>query len=198
MKNFKLIGLFLLFNLGHAQEIFKNENLGFSIEHPQKWIIAKKGQALENTKEFVKLDPSDLKKLIQENKGSVEVVAFYKYPIEGRAGVIPTIKVDLRNNPYTTFDAFKKSIIGSFKSIKDVFPDFRFLEEPSVIEIDGKKCVFASCAYTLTANSGSEKVSVFVYAIPVNGNFYQMTFIDSEKENNIALFKGIVKTISIK
>lgn len=82
--------------------------------------------------------------------------------------------------------------------IKDIFPDFRFTEKPTVKYVNDKKCVFAACDYTLTAHNGQEKVKLTVYALPINDSFYQITFMDSEKEDNSKLFEEILKSITIE
>lgn len=45
---------------------------------------------------------------------------------------------------------------------------------------------------------GKEKVKIMVYAVPVNDSFYQITFMDSEKEDNSKLFEKIVESIEIE
>ena len=189
--------LIITVNFSSAQTIFQNKSLGFSMEQPKDWIIAETGETLQNLKEQIKLDNKDLRKLIDENKGTYQVVSFYKYAIRSIAGVIPTIKVNLRTNNSSSFEMFKNSIEQSYKGTKEIFPDFQFLTSPIEKQIDGKQCVYASCVYTLKAKSGEEKVKIIVYAIPVEDKFYQITFMDSEKENNLDLFEEISKTIKI-
>lgn len=198
MKNIIIISLLLVYNICNSQTTFKNERLGFSIDHPNKWIVAEEGETVQNLKEHIKLDKATLKKLIDTHKGTYQVVTFFKYPINSKHGVIPTIKIVLKNNRTTSFDDFKKNIVSSYKGIKDIFPDFSFTEQPTVKYIDGKQCVFAMCNYTLTAHNGQEKVKIMVYAVPVNDSFYQITFMDSEKENNSKLFEKIVESIKIE
>ncbi len=198
MRHIIFLWLILLSDLSFSQTIFKNESIGFSIEQPSKWIKAKEGQTNENLKSNIKLDENVLAKLIEQNKGTIQVVSFFKYPIETTAGIIPTIKVNLRNNPNENFSDFSKSIEASFSGIKKVFPDFKFTSAPAESVIDGKKCVTASCIYTLTGNSGTGKVKIMVYAIPIKNQFYQITFMDTEEDNNAELFNKIIGTISIK
>lgn len=111
--------------------------------------------------------------------------------------MIPTIKVNLRNNNYKSFDEFKKGIEESFNGIKKIFPDFKFLANPLKTQISGLDCIKACCTYTLKAKNGEEKVIIFVYAIPIKNQFYQITFMDSEKENNTTLYDNLAKTIQI-
>ena len=198
MKNIIIFLLLFVYNLCTSQTTFKDERLGFSIQQPKKWIVAEEGETVQNLKEHIKLDKTTLKKLIDTHKGTYQVVTFFKYPINSKYGVIPTIKIVLKNNRTASFDDFKKSIEKSYMGIKDIFPDFRFTEKPTVKYVNDKKCVFAACDYTLTAHNGQEKVKLTVYALPINDSFYQITFMDSEKEDNSKLFEEILKSITIE
>lgn len=198
MKKLNFLVLVFVTNISFSQNVFKNESIGFSIEQPSKWIKAKEGQTIENLKSNVKLDDKVLIKLLEQNKGTIEVVSFFKYPIETTVGIIPTIKVNLRSNPHKNFADFRKSIEESLIGIKKVFPDFKYTSEPNESVVDGKKCLTASCIYILTGKGGSAKVKIIVYAIPVKDQFYQVTLMDTEEDNNTELFKKIVNTIMIQ
>ncbi|MCI9843193.1 hypothetical protein [Flavobacterium pectinovorum] len=198
MKNLMFLALTFATNVSISQNIFKNESIGFSIEQPEKWIKAKEGQTIENLKSNIKLDEKVIAKLLEQNKGTIQVVTYFKYPIETTAGIIPTIKVNLRSNPHKNFADFRKSIEESFISIKKVFSDFKYTSEPTESVINGRKCITASCIYTLTGIGGSEKVNIIVYAIPVKDQFYQVTLMDTKDDNNTELFQKIINTIAIK
>ena len=193
-----IIVLFLsIANICQGQNTFKNESLGFNIEQPENWISAKNGETLENIKKQIKLNTETLNKLIEQNKGTIQVVTFYKYPIETTPGIIPTIKVNLRKNTSKSFDAFKSVIEESFTGIKKVFPHFKYLTKPVKMKISGIDCVKAVCEYTLKAKTGEEKVKITVYAVPIKNQFYQITFMDSEREDNTELYNKLAKTIVI-
>lgn len=197
IKKIKLLLVLLITTIGLGQNTFKNEKLGFTIEQPKDWIIAKNNDVVDNIKKNIKLDAETLNKLIEQNKGTIQVVTFYKYPIETTAGIIPTIKVNLRKNTAESFDMFKKGIEESFNSIKKVFPDFTYLTTPTKTQLSELDCVKAVCTYTLKTKNGEEKVTITVFAVPVKNEFYQITFMDSEKEDNTELYDKIAKTIVI-
>tara|TARA_R110002124_G_scaffold162584_1_gene329680 strand:+ start:359 stop:955 length:597 start_codon:yes stop_codon:yes gene_type:complete len=197
MKNIKIFLFLSIVNTCFGQNTFKNENLGFNIKQPENWIVAKNGETLENIKQQIKLDAETLNKLLEQNKGTVQVVTFYKYPIETTPGIIPTIKVNLRKNTHISFDDFKKGIEESYNGIKKIFPDFKYLSNPVKTQINGLECVKAICTYTLKAKTGEEKVKITVYAVPIKNQFYQITFMDSEKEDNTKQYDDLVKTIEI-
>ena len=197
MKNIKLILILLIANSCLGQNTFKNESLGFNIEQPEKWIVAKNGESVENIKKQIKLDTETVNKLLEQNKGTIQVVTFYKYPIETTPGIIPTIKVNLRQNTSKSFDEFKKVIEESLSGIKKVFSDFKYLSSPVKTKISGLDCVKAVCAYTLKAKNGEEKVTITIYAVPIKNQFYQITFMDSEREDNTEQYNELAKTIEI-
>lgn len=197
MKKIKLILILLFATTCLGQVTFKNEGLGYSMEQPENWIVAKNDETEKNIQEQIKLDAETLSKLLDQNKGAIQVVAFYKYPIETTSGVIPTIKVNLRKNNTHSFDVFKNEIEASFIGIKEVFPDFKYLTNPVKTQMSGKDCVKAVCTYTIKAKNGEEIVKITVYAIPIQNKFYQITFMDSEKEDNTELYNDLAKTIVI-
>ena len=104
----------------------------------------------------------------------------------------------MRNNPNVNFDDFKKSIEASFTGLKSVFPDFEFKNKPATAIISGKKCITAAGSYTLKGKSGSEKVQVMIYAVPIDNQFFQISFMDTTTDDNTLLFKKIASSIELK
>lgn len=191
------IALLLMTTLCQSQEIFRNHKLGFQIEKPADWLTANQNQSLENLQEQIKLPDSKIKELIQNNRGSIEIVTFYKSDIRSRAGIIPTIKIILRNNTTSNIGAFKTVIESSFTKLKETFSDFEFIAKPTIITVDGKDCVFSISTYTITSKSGPEKVRSYIYAIPVNNTFYQIAFMDTEKDDSKLEFEKALRSIKI-
>ena len=197
MNKYSFLIILLLANLCFGQKTFKSESFGFSMEQPENWIVAKNGETLENIKNQIKLDVETLNKLIDDNKGTIQIIALFKYPIESTVGIIPTIKVNLRKNTAKSFEIFKSGIEESFNGIKKVFPDFEYLTTPFKTKLSGIDCVKAVCKYTLKGKNKSEQVKIIVYAVPVKNQFYQITFMDSESEDNTDLYDKLAKTIVI-
>ena len=198
MKIQLLLVLAFLANICHGQTIFRNQNIGFTIEQPENWILAKEGLSNENLKNNIKLDEKLIAKLLADNKGSVQVVTFYKYPVETSVGVIPTVKIILRKNPFTTPESFKEGIGQSFLSMKKVFPDFAMVNEMTDIEVNKQKFIKATGAYTIKSKAGLEKVKFSVLASTIGDQFYQITFMDTEKDDNSLLFEKLINTIIIE
>jgi hypothetical protein len=197
MNNYSFLLILLVANLCFGQKTFKSESLGFSMEQPENWIVAKNGETLENIKSQLKFDVETLNKLIDDNKGTIQIITLFKYPIESTAGIIPTIKVSLRKNTAVSFNVFKSGIEASFNGLKKVFPDFEYLTTPFKTKLSGNDCVKAVCKYTLKGKNKSEQVKIIVYAVLIKNQFYQITFMDSENEDNTDLYDKLAKTIAI-
>ena len=199
----KLIFLVVILNLflittGSAQEIFKEEKYGFSIEKPSDWIEAANMDLLDNLSKF-ELDDEKLAKFVKDHNGSVLLTSFYKYNPKIHAGLIPTIQVNVRLNGTRNFEEFKNLITQSANSFKQYFDDFKFESEPEVIEIDGVKSVYFVGSFSMETQKGEVmKVRSRTYAIPHGKYFFQLNFTDGkEKENNAELFDRLIQTVRI-
>ena len=138
-------------------------------------------------------------KLINDGKGQLLLTSYYKYDQKKHAGLIPTIQVNVRNNPTKTFEQFSAAMIQSTNDFKNYFSDFAFLKEPEIIEINGFKAVYFIGTYTLTNTaSGPMKVRSRTYALPNGAYFFQLNFTDEQgKEDDTQLFNELVKSIII-
>lgn len=185
-------------NNGKAQEVFKQDKYGISIEKPAEWLEADNKQLLKNLEKF-ELDDQKLEKLIKDNNGSILLTSFYKYNPQTHAGLIPTIQLNVRLNPTRNFEEFKSSMVQSANSFKQYFSDFRFETEPKVIEVDGIKSIYFVGNFTMNTQSGEPmKVRSRTYAIPKDDYFFQLNFTDGTvKEDSSELFDNLVKTVKI-
>lgn len=200
MKGF-LFGLILIIGISidaSAQKAFKDDVYGFSMLEPKDWLVADNNLRLANLNK-VELSNETRTKLINESKGQLLLTSYYKYDQKKHAGLIPTIQVNVRNNPTKTFEQFSAAMMQSANGFKNYFADFKFLKEPEVIEINGVKVVYFTGTYTLgTAASGPMKVRSRTYTIPNGAYFFQLNFTDEQgKEDDTQLFDALVKSIKI-
>ena len=196
---FLLLTITLLFTeQSIAQEVFKQDRYGISIEKPSKWLEADNKQLLENLEKF-DLDKDRLQKFIKDNNGSVLLTSFYKYNPQTHSGLIPTIQLNVRLNPTRNFEGFKSLIIQSANSFKQYFSDFKFETEPIVIKVDGVDSIYFVGTFTMKTQNGEPmKVRSRTYAIPKDEYFFQLNFTDgSVSEDNSALFDNLIKTVNI-
>ena len=188
----------LLIKTGNAQEIFKEEKYGFSMEKPSDWIEADNKDLLDNLAKF-ELDDEKLAKFVKDHNGSILLTSFYKYNPRTHAGLIPTIQVNVRLNGTRNFEEFKNLITQSANSFKQYFDDFKFESEPKVVEIDGVKSVYFVGNFSMETQSGElMKVRSRTYAIPHNNYFFQLNFTDGqEKQDDAELFDRLIKTVKV-
>ena len=197
MKKSILFFLLLTMNVAFSQKRFEGKH-GFSMEEPHHWQIANNDELLANLNKY-DLDDDALKALLKENKGSILLTSFYKYETNKHAGLIPTIKINMRQNPAKEFSTFKSMISQSSKGFETVFPDFTYIQEPVEVEISGIRSVFFSGKYTMKTQNGTElKIKSRTYAIPYGDYFFQVNFIDGQTTDDCTEeFDALVKTIKV-
>lgn len=200
MKNL-LFGLMLIAGISintSAQKTFKDDVYGFSMIEPKDWLIADNNLRLANLNK-IELSNETRTKLINESKGQLLLTSYYKYDLKKHAGLIPTIQVNVRNNPTKTFEQFSSAMMQGANGFKNYFTDFKFLKEPEVIEINGVKAVYFIGTYTLANSaSGPMKVRSRTYAIPNGAYFFQLNFTDEQsKEDDTQLFDQLVNSIKV-
>jgi len=199
MKNLFLL-LLTVFSLNTitGQELFENKQYQFSVEKPTDWILASNDDVLKNLDKY-DLSEEKLEAILKTHKNNLLLTSFYKYEIKKHAGLIPTVKINVRSNPTKQFSVFKSMIIESAKGFKTIFPDFEYLEEPKEIEVAGMKCVFFIAKYSMTAQDGTAfKIKSRTYAIPYKNYFFQINCIDGQNlEDASAEFDKLISTIKI-
>ena len=101
-----LSALFILLCRIHAQDVFESKQFRIKMSKPENWIAATNTE-LENNLNKIKFTDEDLQKVLNSNKGILTLSTYYKYKIGSVAGLIPTIKVTIRENPTTNMSDFK-------------------------------------------------------------------------------------------
>lgn len=194
-----ILFLSLTFSL-HAQDDSRIEAYGFSMVKPKDWLENKDISVLKNLNRF-DLKDDELKTLIESHENSLTLASYYKYHPSTRAGLIPTVNILLRPNPNRDFESFFRAIAASAASMKSVFNDFVFLEEPRMLELDGQRTIYFVCTFTMKATDGKPiKARSRNYAIPVGMTFYQLSFIDDSRnkdEDCTELFDVLQNSIRI-
>lgn len=199
MKKSIVLLLLLTASIAFSQKRFESKNYGFSMDEPKDWQVANNEELLNNLDRY-DLTTEAFHELLKKNKGSILLTSFYKYDMNKHAGLIPTIKINMRQNPAGEFSVFKSMISQSSKGFETVFPDFKYLQEPTEVEISGIKSVFFSGKYTMKMQNGTlMKIKSRTYAIPYGDYFFQVNFIDGQvKDDCTAEFDALVKSIKIK
>lgn len=184
--------------LAYGQEAFVIKQYGFSMKTPKDWIATDKAELSDNLKKFDLTDEA-LKKLLKENNGSIVLAAFYKYAVTAKVGLIPTIQVRARSKGPVEYQEFKRAIVKSMETSKQILDEYEFAEEPSEIEISGVKSVLIVGKFKMKGKKGQIlNVRSRMYAIPLKNYFFQVNFTDGFAGDDCSdEFDELVKTIKI-
>ena len=186
-------------NCVYGQELFKDETFGFQIEEPKKWFEATNQDLINNLSKFELSDKSH-SKMLSDHNGSIMLISYYKYDPKKYDGLIPTIQINVRSKQNNNFQEFKNDIINSSNGFKKHFPDFKFIVEPSELDINGTKSVYFIGEFTMKTQYGELlKVRSRTYAIPQKDYFFQLNFTDSsEKKLDCShLFDELVRSVKV-
>ncbi|MCX6265239.1 MAG: hypothetical protein NTZ47_11985 [Bacteroidetes bacterium] len=195
---FCLFTLILVYSNAIGQSIFRSKAYGFEMQSPKNWNEATNAVLMNNLAKLYNSN-ENLQKILQSNKGSLLLSSFYKYDPQFHPGLIPTIKINVRQKTDVDFGKFMSNITQSAKGFFTIFKDFEYLTAPTEIEISGIKSVYFIGKFTLRTQDGQEmKVRSRTYAIPRKNYFFQVNFMDGQTEEDCKdLFDSLIKTIKI-
>lgn len=170
----------------------------FSMAKPNGWMNAEKALVDESVKKLA-LYEAEIDTILNKSNNTLLLMAFIKYEQGTIEGVIPTIQVRLRSNPFKDFSQFMNGFVRSIEPSKMPFRDYKHLFPPKQIVLNGKQAVHYSGTYTLETKKGlSTTVRSKGYAIPHGKSFFHITFLDDpESEDCSAEFDGLLKSIKI-
>jgi len=199
MKALAQVALFLFLNVVSAQNRYENEAYGFSIDEPEGWIWASNEDLKQNLGKL-DLDDKKLLKIISDHKGSLLLLSMYKYDPMTHSGLIPAIQINVREKRNKDFEVFKSYMHKSALSLKDIYTDYEFIDEPKEIKINRIKSLYFSGKFTMKTQTGVEhRVRNRVYIIPHESYYFQVTFTDGMlTEDCTELYEKLLKTIKIK
>ncbi len=195
--SFLIPALFILSNNTHSQDVYENKQFGIKIMKPESWIVATNTD-LQNNLNKIKFNDQELEKILESYDGILQLSAFFKYNKDSVAGLIPTIKVTIRDNPTTNMSDFKEEIIESTNQIKTVLKNFEFIETLKEVTISEAPSLYQSFRYSLIlANGDNIKVRARHYMIPKRLYFISISLMDNETNEDcsqvIEKFIGNIK-----
>ena len=166
---------------------------GFAMAAPGGWHLLTDQGVIDNLGK-IKISPAQLDKVLASH--SAPVVAYQKYRPDAHAGLIPTIQVNLRRNPATSFDGFVSIITRSIEGPKAILPAFQLIQAPRVVQVGGRRAVVFAATYDVeTKHAGTMKVRARTYAVPTGATFLQINFVDGPTDDCAVLFDQLVGTI---
>lgn len=189
----------LLTTITSAQTKFESKAHGFSMDEPEGWIVANNQDIIENL-EKLDLDDAKVLKILEDRKGSLHLVSFYKYDPQTHAGLIPAIQINLREKRNKDWATFRANLVKSAKEMGKLLDEYEFIEEPVDVKIDGIKCIYFRTKFTMKTDSGQQyRVRNRMYIIPKKDYYFQINFTDGLlNEDCAAEFDKLVKSIDIK
>lgn len=191
-----LIFLLIVFN-SYCQEKLDIKRIGFSIDIPKNWTTIPNDEILKNLNNFEFTD-EQMDHLFKTNNSTVNLATFVKYDPKTHAGIIPTIKIRTRESKVTNLQDFLKQIQNSNEELKKTLDDFKFIDNPTLVELSRKKVVKFSVQFHLKKDGHIFTICSRSYYIPKNGYYISLNFIEEiGKEDNSLLFENLIKTISL-
>lgn len=164
---------------GSAQEIFTSKQWGLSMSLPKFWISMDK-KARDSISDNYEFTEEALKKILDGDKGSTLVTAYY-FNQPGRAmAVYPQVQIEARRKGRVDFAVFKAAIIKSSDSLKTVFPDIT-VRDAREVEVSGIKSVAMTAEFTIKdTNDRVKRARSRIYAVPLPNYFFQITLNDGQ------------------
>jgi len=169
------------------------------IDRPDNWYDNSNIDIQANLERY-EMKESQLKDLINSNRGSIPTHIYMKYNPAGYPGIIPTVQINLRPNPNQEFKHFKMSMEHSVKQMSTILTNFKVIDKLQEIEIDGFKAIYFQASFEMKLpNNSIEKIRSWTYAIPLDSYFYQINLSDLfEKDNCEKVYKTLVGSIELK
>ncbi|MCW4468789.1 hypothetical protein OGH69_07440 [Flavobacterium sp. MFBS3-15] len=192
---------FLLFCIAVSaqQQRYENKDYGFAMDEPDGWLWANNDDLKQNLGKL-DLDNAKLLKIIQDHKGSLLLMSFYKYDPMTKAGLIPAVQVNVREMRNKDFSVFKSYIVKSANHFKDLYPDYEFIDEPQEVKVNRIKSIYFSGKFTMKTQMGETfRVRSRTYVIPHGDFYFQIVMTDGVfTEDCSKLFEELIESIKIK
>ncbi|WP_395045197.1 hypothetical protein [Flavobacterium sp.] len=198
MRSNLLVALFFFGVLNfYAQERLELKKLGFSMDVPNNWICVNNDEILKNLDNY-DLTDKQLAELLKKNNSSINISTYTKYDSKKYSGIIPTIKIRTILNESKDSKDFLKSVQDSNESAKKTLPNFRFIDNPIIIQISNNDVVKFSVQFTLKNQGKEYEIKSNSYYILRKGYYISLNFIEEvEKEDNNYLFEKLIKSIEL-
>lgn len=185
--------------IAFSQAKYESKVHGFSINEPEGWIVANNQDILENL-EKLDLDDAKVMKILEDRKGSLHLVSFYKYDPQTHPGLIPAIQINLRERRNKDWDTFKSTLVKSARDMGKLLEDYEFMSDPIELKIDGIKCIYFRTKFTMKTDNGQQyRVRNRMYIIPKKDYYFQINFTDGLIDEDCSSeFDKLLKSIDIK
>ena len=180
-----------------GQERLEIKNLGFSINVPENWNTFPDSEILKNLEKFDFTDEQIINFIKSQNQ-SVTLGLFTKYDSKNYAGIIPTIKIVMRENPTKSIKDFLSYVKRINEGVKNQLNDFVVVNKPMVQSISGNEVVNSSYRFKLKKGDSNYVIKANTYYIQRGSYFITINFIEElDKENNDLIFDELARSIKL-
>ncbi|WP_294818690.1 hypothetical protein [uncultured Flavobacterium sp.] len=200
MKKMFSLSLLLFCVAAFAQKNrYENKAYGFAMDEPDGWIWGNNDDLKQNLGKL-DLDNKKLLRIIEDHKGSLLLMSYYKYDPMTKAGLIPALQVNVREIRNKDFNVFKSYIIKSANGLKNLYPDYEFIDDPQEVKISRVKSIYFSGKFTMKTQQGETyRIRSKTYVIPHNDFYFQIVLTDGlGAEDCTSVFKGLIDSIKIE
>ena len=196
MKRLRLV--ILIFSLSFSCLGQTTDSLSISYWTPKSWFSGDKKLLRSNIDNY-KFTPDQINELVNDIKTSTVLGIYYKYDPKVFHGLVPTMKFYLKQNQSENFDDFFLALKNGIESAKPLVTDFKYIDNPTTIQIGERKAFYASSTYILKVQTGETPIvrTKFI-GIPFGRKYLYVTLIDDEKEDCADLYKEVIEKIKIE
>jgi hypothetical protein len=203
MKKILGVALFLSVALGiyaSDQNTFTNSTLGFSITKPEHWQVTSAEDYFKNLNQ-VKIENKEFQELAIKY-AKVPLFAFMKYP-EPYEDINPSIKVHYKYReslPNFAGKTPKQILDVTLETFKQVFKDFKIIEEPKDVDFSGIKSAYIKYQYTLTAPNGRGFPNCSEMWVVPRGDYFYLIVVGYRQDasaEDLSDIKQMVSSIKI-
>lgn len=194
-----LLTIFFFFGVlnFYSQERIEIKKLGFSMDVPNDWISVNNDDILKNLDNY-ELTDDQLEELLKKNNSSFNISTYTKYDSRKYSGIIPTIKIRTILNESKDSKDFLKFVQDSNESAKKALTNFRFVDNPTIVQISNNDVVKFSVQFLLKNQGKEYEIKSNSYYILRKGYYISLNFIEEVgKEDNNNLFEKLIKSIAL-
>lgn len=165
---------------------------------PADWFSMDNTTVPENQQVY-SFNEQQAEKILQLNKDIVRLLSISKRDIKTSEGIMPTIKINVRNTATTSLEQLKINMQASIEQTMHSFTGFKYLTPFEITKTNKIPAVSATIYYLLPVEDKLIPVRTFMYFFLCKGYFIQASFSDlGEKEDEKEYFSNLIKTISLE
>lgn len=203
MKTFLLLTILLFDSMTYfAQARVPLNPFGFEMKQPVGWFSIDK-ELIAGSLKRLDLKHNTLERYLDQNEGRQLLFAYIKFKQDSFTGMNPKIEgrvLRIRSPRPVDFSQFKPIAEAALRKIASEFDEQHYVVEPRAIRVASIDSVYHISEFTVrTLNGTSHRVRSRTYLIPRGTYFFQISFVDEPKKNDLSEeFDELVSSIKIQ